>query len=366
MNKNKSNERDQQAVSYKLAELVKNLPSELEISIKGDANCIIKGVTTINESQPEHISFLVNPLYKKYLATTKSAAVILLAEDAGECPVNAVITRNPYYTYAKIAAFFDPKSKPRFGIHPSVAVGNNCEIDLTASIAANCVLGDGVKIGAGVVLGPGCVIGEYSTIDDNSCLDARVTVYDRMIIGKRVQISSGTVIGSDGFGIAKHKGSWHKVPQLGRVVIEDDVEIGANCSIDRGAIDDTIIARGAKLDNLIQVGHNVRIGENTAIAGCVGISGSTVIGKNCLIAGGVGIVGHLTITDDVVVTGATVVSKSIREPGIYSSGVGGLMTNAEWRKNSARLNRLEHLMQRVKTLESFINSDSIKKREKET
>lgn len=344
----------QRKTQYTLAELTKDLPKELDVSIKGDPHCVIKGVSTIQAAQPGDITFLVNPLYKKYLPITQSSAVILSAGDVDACPVNAIISRNPYYTYAKIAAFFNPKSHPEAGIHPSAVIGKNCEIDPSSSIAANCVIGSGVKIGARTVIGPGCVMGEFSEIGKDSLLDANVTLYDRMIIGNRVQIASGTVIGSDGFGIAKHQGAWHKVPQLGRVVIEDDVEIGANCAIDRGAIGNTVIAKGAKLDNLIQVGHNVQIGENTAIAGCTGISGSSSIGKNCMIAGGVGIVGHISLADNVVITGASVVSKSIREPGMYSSGVGGLMTNAEWKKNSARIHRLDQLMERVKALESAL------------
>ncbi len=181
-----------------------------------------------------------------------------------------------------------------------------------------------------------------------------MTLYHKIQIGKRVLIASGTVIGGDGFGIAKHKGVWHKVPQLGRVVIGDDVEIGANCTIDRGAVEDTVLEKGVKLDNLIQIGHNVRIGEYSALAGCVGVSGSTVIGKNCLVGGGAGFAGHLTIADNVMITGMTAVTKSIRVPGIYSSGVGGLVTNIEWRKNSARLHRLDLLVSRVKSLEATL------------
>ncbi|MHB1947618.1 MAG: UDP-3-O-(3-hydroxymyristoyl)glucosamine N-acyltransferase [Gammaproteobacteria bacterium] len=335
---------------YTLAELTQGL----DITIKGDPNCIIKGVCTIQEPQADQITFLVNPLYKKYLASTQAAAVILSEEDAQSCPVNAIIARNPYYIYAKIAAFFNPKSDSLPGIHATAVIGNNCEIDPSASIAANCVLAEGVKIAAGVVVGPGCVIGEYTKIDKDSHLDANVTIYDRVTIHQRVRISSGAVIGSDGFGFAKQKGFWHKVPQLGSVIIHDDVEIGANSTIDRGAIDNTVIEKGVKLDNLIQVGHNVLIGENTAIAGCVAIAGSAVIGKNCLIGGCTGIAGHITIADNVVITGGTEVSKSIREPGIYSSGIGGVVTNMERRKNTARVNRLEQLMERVKVLESTL------------
>jgi UDP-3-O-[3-hydroxymyristoyl] glucosamine N-acyltransferase len=336
---------------YTLAELTENL----EVEIQGDPQCVIKGICTINHAQPGYITFLMNPLYKKYLQVTQAVAVILSKEDAESCSVNAVITRNPYYVYAKIAAFFDQKPLPKSGIHPTAVIGEDCDIDTSVSIGPHCVIGNGVKIGANVVMGPGCVIGESTEIGEDTWLDANVTLYHQIVIGKRVRIASGCVIGSDGFGLAKHKGEWHKVPQLGRVVIGDDADIGSNCSIDRGAIDDTVIEKGVKLDNLIQVGHNARIGENTAIAGCVGIAGSAVIGKNCLIGGGTGINGHITVADNVVVTGMTAVTKSIRDPGVYSSGIGGLVTNLEWRKNTARVHRLEHLIQQVKNLESIID-----------
>ncbi len=337
-------------LQYSLAELTKGL----DVVIQGDPECLIDGVCTIQQSQIGRITFLNNPLYKKYLPETSASAVILLADDASECPVNALVSRDPYFTYAQIAAFFDDRPTPKKGIHTSAVIGEHCEIDKTASIGANCVIGDHVKLAAGVVIDAGCVIGDFSTIGEDSYLHANVTLYHKIQIGKRVLIASGTVIGGDGFGIAKHKGVWHKVPQIGSVVIEDDVEIGANCTIDRGAIEDTVIEKGVKLDNLIQIGHNVRIGEYSALAGCVGVSGSTVIGKNCLIGGGTGFAGHLTIADNVAVTGMTAVTKSIRMPGIYSSGVGGLLTNLEWRKNSARLHRLDHLAERVKTLEAAL------------
>lgn len=332
---------------YTLAELTHGL----DATIQGDPQCFIQGVATIQQAEAGRITFLMNPLYKKYLATTQASAVILLAEDADACPVNAVVCRDPYYIYAKIAAYFDDKPIPMPGIHPTAVIGKNCTIASSASIGANCVISDHVTIGADVIIGPGCVMGDESKIGDGSILHANVTLYHKILIGQRTIISSGTVIGSDGFGIAKHKGVWTKVPQLGRVVIGDDVEIGTNCSIDRGAIEDTVISNGVKLDNLIQIGHNVRIGDNTALAGCVGVSGSTTIGKNCLVGGSVGFAGHLTIADNVMITGGTAVTKSIREPGVYSSGVGGLVTNLEWRKNSARIQRLDKLMERVKTLE---------------
>lgn len=335
---------------YTLAELTK----DLEVEIKGDANAVIQGVCTIHQAKPGYITFLMNPLYRKYLETTEATAVIVSPDDAEHCPVNAIVTRNPYYTYAKIATYFDPKPTPQSGIHPTAVIGNGCEIDPTASVGPNAVIGDRVKLARGVVIGAGCVVGEDSSLDEDTCLNANVTIYHQSIIGKRVLIASGTVIGSDGFGIAKQKGQWHKVPQVGRVIIQDDVEIGSNCSVDRGAIEDTIIEKGVKLDNLIQVGHNVRIGENTAIAGHVALAGSGVIGKNCMIGGCSGVNGHISIADNVMITGMTAVTKTIREPGVYSSGVGGVTTNMEWRKNSARLHRLDQLMQRVKALESAL------------
>lgn len=347
---------------FKKEYTLEQLTHGLDVVIRGDAQAKINRVSTIHEAKPGCITFLTNPLYKKYLQSTQASAVILSQDDAIDCPVTVVISKNPYYVYAKMAAFFEQRPKPMAGIHPTAVIGENCQIHPSVSIGSHCVVNDRVTLAANVVLGAGCVIGEGSHIDENSQLDANVTLYHDITVGKRVIISSGTVIGSDGFGNAKHQGRWHKVPQLGRVIIGDDVEIGSNCAIDRGAIEDTIIESGVRLDNLIQVGHNVRIGENTAIAGCVGIAGSAVIGKNCLIGGCSGINGHISIADNVMITGMTVVSKSIREPGVYSSGVGGLATNLEWRKNSARLHRLDHLIQRVKDLESLVEDLTVERK----
>jgi UDP-3-O-[3-hydroxymyristoyl] glucosamine N-acyltransferase len=340
----------QKKKQYTLAELT----AGLEVTIVGDAQTVISGVGTIQQAQTGQIAFLMNPLYKKYLATTDASAVILTSADANDCQKPVIISRDPYYTYARIAAYFEQKPVQAPGIHPSAVIGEGCQIDPSVAIGPLCVIGQGVSIGPGVVIGASTVIGDGCTIGEGARLDARVTLYYDTHLGQRVHISSGVVIGSDGFGLAKHKGAWQDVPQLGRVVIEDDVAIGANSTLDRGAIEDTVIAKGAKLDNLIQVGHNVRIGENTAIAGCVGIAGSAVIGKNCLIGGGSGIAGHISIADNVMITGMTAVTKSIREPGIYSSGVGGLVTNQEWRKTSARLHRLEHMADRIKALEAAL------------
>lgn len=337
---------------YTLAELVDGL----EVTIKGDPNSIITGVCPIQQSKPGHITFLTNALYRKYLTETTAGAVIMTEADAVDCPVTAVITKNPYYVYAKIATFFDNRPLTSPGIHSSSVIGEDADIHPTASIGPQCVIGRHVKIAAGVVIGAGCIVGDFSEIDEDATLDARVTIYHQVKIGKRTRIAGGVVIGSDGFGFANQKGTWHKVPQLGGVNIGDDVDIGANTTIDRGAVEDTVIENGVKLDNLIQVGHNVRIGANTVIAGCVGIAGSTVIGKNCMVGGATCFAGHITVCDNVMLTGMTTVTKSITEPGIYSSGIVGAVTNHEFRKNNARFYRLESLMQRVKTLESTLKA----------
>ncbi len=338
-------------MTYKLSELIKNLEA---VTIKGDPDCLISGVCTIQHAQPGCIAFLTNSLYRQYLQTTQAAAVILTEADAVNCPVNAVISKNPHYTYAKIASFFEDQTKISPGIHSSAVVGSDCQLSPTAIIGANAVIGNHVSIASHVVIGPGTIIGNNVSIGESTQLDARVTIYANVKIGKRVHILSGAVIGSDGFGFANQKGSWHKVPQLGSVEIGDDVDIGANTTIDRGTVENTVIEEGVKLDNLIQVAHNVRIGAHTVIAGCVAIAGSAEIGKHCLIGGTAKIAGHVKIADQVILTGNTGVTKSITQPGMYSSGVKGAVPNLEFRKTNARIRRLDHLMQRVKTLEDLI------------
>lgn len=338
-------------MQYKLSELVNGL----DVVIKGDPNSIVTGVSTIQHAEPGQLTFLTNALYRKHLAATKASVVVLTEDDAIDCPMTAVITPNPHYTYAKIATFFDPTLMPAAGIHPTAVIGKDCRIDAAASIGPHVVIGNQVNIAAGVVIGPGSIIGDFVEIGADTRLDAHATICHHVVIGKRVRIASGAVIGSDGFGFANQKGVWHKVPQLGSVQIGDDVDIGANTTIDRGAIEDTVIEEGVKLDNLIQIGHNVRIGAHTVIAGCTGVAGSTTIGKFCMIGGACSIAGHITIADKVILTGGTGVSKSITDSGMYSSGVVGALTNMEWRKANARFYRLESLMQRVKQLESALN-----------
>lgn len=334
---------------YTLSELTQGL----DVKLKGDPQCIITGIGPIQQAQSGQITFLTNPLYKKYLETTAASAVILKEEEAVDCPVNAIISPNPYYTYAQIATLFSEQAQtPTPGIHTSAVIGEGSDIHASVTISPYCVIGKDVKIAENVYIGPGCFVGDGTVIGADSRLDAHVTLYHKVKIGKRVRIASGVVIGADGFGFANNKGAWYKVPQLGSVTIGDDVDIGANTTIDRGAVEDTIIENGVKMDNLMQIGHNVRIGANTIMAGCTGVAGSTVIGKNCMIGGGSCINGHITITDGVMLTGMSAVTKSILQPGLYSSGVVGVVPNEEFRKNNARFNRLGNLMDRVKSLES--------------
>lgn len=335
---------------YKLAELINGL----DATVKGDPDCLISGISTIQQSEPGHITFITNSLYQKYLATTKASAVILDESHAEACPVNAIVCRNPHFVYSKIAAFFAKQLLYMTGVHSTVVIGEGTTIHESASIGPNCVIGNGVKIDAKVVIGAGCAIGDWVEIGEGSTLDANVSLYHKVQIGKRTHLASGVVIGSDGFGFAKQKDTWHKIPQLGSVEIGDDVSIGANSTVDCGAIENTIIENGVKLDNLIQVGHNVKIGANTIIAGCVAIAGSTTIGKNCMVGGATCFAGHVIVCDNTMITGMTAVTKSILTPGIYSSGIVGAVPNQEFRKNNARFHRLENLMQRVKKLESIL------------
>ncbi len=337
-------------MQYTLSELT----AGLDVTIQGDPDCLISGVCTIQQSRPGCVTFLTNPHYRKYLATTDASAVIVTPDDAEHCTVNKIVSRNPHYTYAQIARFFEEKTSVTAGVHASAIIGGHCNIHPAAVISAGVVLGDRVTIGANVVIGPTSTLGDDVSIGDDAQLDARVTVYSGVKIGKRSRLMSGAVVGGDGFGFANHNKQWHKVPQLGSVMVGDDVDIGANTTIDRGAVGDTVIGNGVKLDNLIQVGHNVTIGENTIIAGCVAIAGTTEIGKNCMIGGASCFAGHLTVCDNVMITGMTAVTKSILEPGIYSSGIVGAVPNHEFRKNNARFHRLENLMQRVKQLETEI------------
>ncbi|MFQ5469569.1 MAG: UDP-3-O-(3-hydroxymyristoyl)glucosamine N-acyltransferase [Gammaproteobacteria bacterium] len=337
-------------MKYTLEEIAKSINAE----VIGDSQCLINGVASLSSAGQGDITFLSNPSYRKYLADTSASAVLISAENTGSCSTNALVVENPYFAYAQVAQMLYPKSTLKGDIHPTAVISDSSNIDPDAVICEFAVIEGNVRIGKGAYVGPHCVVGEDSVIGADSCLTAQVVIRNNCEIGRRALIHSGVVIGSDGFGFAENRGEWLKIPQIGRVVMGDDVEIGANTAIDRGALDDTIIGRGVKLDNLIQIGHNVTIGENTAIAACTAIAGSTRIGKRCAIGGCVGIVGHLEITDDVHITGMSMVTHSILNAGVYSSGT-PLEENTMWRKNFVRMKQLDELTRRVKMLERNIN-----------
>ena len=325
--------------------------------LEGDGTITITGVATLQNAKTGEVSFLTNPRYRKYLATTHASAVILAPADIENCAVAVLISDNPHLSYARVAGLFAHDIHQQKGLHPKAWVSADATLADDVWIGPCSVVEAGAVIGSGVFIGPNCTIGENAIIGDNSCLRANVTVCQRVRLGSRVLIHPGAVIGSDGFGLANDQGRWIKIPQLGSVWIGDDVEIGANTTIDRGALEDTIIEDGVKLDNQIQIAHNVRVGAHTAMAGCVGIAGSVRIGRHCSLAGGVGIAGHLEIADNVHITGMSLVTKSITKPGIYSSGL-PVEPNRLWNKISARLRQLDDLARRFTLLEKRITSGS--------
>lgn len=329
-----------------LADLVGVLGGRLR---GGDAVKVSK-VGTLSSAGPDALSFLANPHYRSQLAQTRAGCVILRESDANDCPVAAIVADDPYTYYARAAALIMPEPEVAPGMHPSASVDPSAHVDAGAWIGPNAVVGAEAVVGKGASIGPCCVLGEGVQIGEGTRLSTSVTVIARARIGRRCVLHPGVVVGGDGFGIAWDGARWIKVPQLGSVVIGDDVEIGANTAIDRGAIEDTVIEEGVKLDNLIQIGHNVRIGAHTVIAGCTGVSGSATIGPRCMIAGQVGIAGHIEIAGGTVITGKAVVSHSIREPGQYSGAL-PMDESRKWRRNSARFRNLDDLARRVAKLE---------------
>jgi len=322
-------------MSATLGELADRLGARLE----GDASVRVNGVATLDKAQPGDLSFLYNRRYRKFLKVTGASAVLLTPADVADCPVAALIMDNPYLGYARAAAILAPPHLPPSGIHPTAQISADAHIDPTASIGAGVVIESHTEVGAHAIVGPGCAIGRNVRIGDYTHVSARVTLCDGTHVGRRTIIHPGAVIGADGFGFARDGSAWVKIPQLGGVHIGDEVEIGANTTIDRGALKDTVIEDGVKIDNLVQIGHNCHIGSQTAIAGCVGIAGSVTIGRRCLIGGAVGIAGHIEIADDVTITAMSGVHRSIRKPGIYSSGWPA-QENRLWHRYVASLGRL--------------------------
>ena len=324
--------------------------------LRGDPDVAVDHVATLQEAGAGALAFLANPKYRKHLAVTRAAAVVLDAASAEACPTNALIAANPYATYARIAQLLYPVAVFTPGRHPRANIEAGAQIDTTAWIGPGCHVAGAAVIGAHVYLGPGTVVLERAQVGAHTRCVAHVTLCEGVRIGERCVLHPGVVIGADGFGHAPDTDGYVKLPQVGSVVIGDDVEIGANTTIDRGAIADTIVERGVKIDNQVQVGHNCRIGEHTVIAGCVGISGSVTIGRRCMIGGMVGIVGHLQIADDVYLTGKTMVSHSITQAGLYSGQL-PFDEARRFRRNSARFQKLDELARRVRRLEKGKGAD---------
>ena len=322
------------------------LAERFGLILRGDSGRRIDGVATLARAGASQLAFLANPRYRSQLADCSAGLVVMREDDAEGYAGDALIAKDPYSAFAKMAALFD--HRPAFvpGIHPSAAIDPSAEIAPDASIAAFVSIGPRTRVEAGAYVGPGCVIGEDCVVGAGSELTARITLVRRVRLGQRVLIHPGAVLGADGFGLAMEHGRWLKVPQLGGVVVGDDCEIGANTTIDRGAMDDTVLEDDVRLDNQIQIGHNARIGAHTAMAGCSAVAGSATVGRYCLIGGGAGILGHLEVCDRVVVTAMSLVTSTIREPGEYSSGT-PLMDNRSWRKSAARFKQLDALAREI-------------------
>jgi len=328
--------------SLTLREIVAHLGGEAV----GEAAVPLTGVGTIDSAGPSQVTFLANPRYRSRLGETRAGAIIVGPRDRDAASIPRIVADNPYAYYARTVALFHPEPGWRAGIHPFAQVDGSANVDASALVEAFAVVGERAEIGPGVRVGPHAFVGANVKLGRDTRLHARVTIYDGCSLGARCIVHSGAVIGADGFGHAPDQGRWVKIPQVGGVRIGDDVEVGANTTIDRGALDDTVIEEGVKLDNQIQVAHNCVIGAHTVIAGCTGISGSTRIGRNCLIGGGVGIVGHVEICDGVTISGFSLVAKSILKPGTYTSGM-PLMPHADWLRNAARLRRLDDTLKRI-------------------
>jgi UDP-3-O-[3-hydroxymyristoyl] glucosamine N-acyltransferase len=316
-------------------------------TLRGDPDVRVSHVASLESAGPDGLTFLANPRYRKFLGDTRAGAVVLEPKFADECRAPALLSNNPYATYARIAAVLHPPPPVEPGRHASAVVDATSQIDPTAAIGPHAVIGAGAQVGPRVLVGPGCVVMAGARIAADTRLAANVTVCAGVAIGERCILHPGVVIGADGFGIAPDQGEWVKIPQLGSVRIGNDVEIGANTTVDRGAIGDTILGDGVKLDNQIQIAHNVVIGEHTAIAAMSGISGSTTVGKRCMFGGQVGVAGHLTICDDVVLMGRSFASGNITKPGYYASGI-TVDEAARFRKNAARFHQLDELFREVR------------------
>ncbi|HKQ31354.1 MAG TPA: UDP-3-O-(3-hydroxymyristoyl)glucosamine N-acyltransferase [Burkholderiales bacterium] len=333
-------------MSVTLAELARLVKAEL----RGDADVRIESANSLKNAEPGQIAFVAHARHADDLRATRASAVVMAADIAPQYRGNALIVENPSLAFAQICALLHPSAKPPVGVHATATIHPSARIASTASVGAMSIVEEDAEIGDGAIVGPASFVGRGVRIGKGTRLYARVVIQERCRIGNDCLLQPGVVIGADGFGFARDGNRWVKQPQLGRVVIGDNVEIGANTTIDRGTLGDTEIGNGVKLDNLVHIAHNVRIGEDTAIAACVGVAGSTVIGKRCTVAGQAGIKDHVEIVDDVHITAASAVIDSITQPGVYSGTVRA-QPAAQWRRNAVRLSQLDDLAQRVRRLE---------------
>ncbi|CNK35456.1 UDP-3-O-[3-hydroxymyristoyl] glucosamine N-acyltransferase [Yersinia enterocolitica] len=333
-----------------------DLAQQLDAQVHGDGDIVITGIASMHSAQPEQITFLSNSRYQEQLATCHAGAVVLTEADLPFCKSAALVVKNPYLTYAHMAQIMDTTPQPAQDIAPSAVISSQATLGENVSVGANAVIESGVVLGDNVVIGAGCFIGKNTHIGAGSRLWANVSVYHEVVIGQNCLIQSGTVIGADGFGYANDRGNWIKIPQLGSVHIGDRVEIGACTTIDRGALDNTIIGNGVIIDNQCQIAHNVVIGDNTAVAGGVIMAGSLKVGRYCMIGGASVINGHMEICDKVTITGMGMVMRPITEPGLYSSGI-PLQPNKVWRKTAALVMNIDGINKRLKAIERKIEKE---------
>lgn len=333
-----------------MAITLQEIATALGAELHGDGSVEINTINAMHNAKPGSITFLNDSKYSAKLATLAASAVILKEADLAACKTNALVMANPYVGFALVAQLLDTTPTAASDIAPSAVIAADVIMGENVAIGANAVIESGVTLGDGVVIGAGCFIGKNTNIGNKTQLWANVTIYHEIIIGSECLIHSGSVIGADGFGYANDGTKWVKIPQLGRVILGNNVEIGACTTVDRGAIDDTIIADGVIIDNQCQVGHNVTIGKNTAISGGSLLAGSLKMGANCLIGGGSVINGHIEIVDNVAITGMSMVLRGIDKPGVYSSGMPA-QANRDWRKQTARMTKINDMHKRLTKLE---------------
>jgi UDP-3-O-[3-hydroxymyristoyl] glucosamine N-acyltransferase len=344
-------------MATRLGDLVERFGGQLV----GDPNLEVQGIAPLDSADASHISFLSNSKLRALAAQSRAAALIVAPLD--DATVGAtyegarIVTTNPYAYFARAAQYFAALDEvaPAPGIHPSAVVHGEATVDPTAYVGPNVTIEAGAVIGAHAVIDAGCYVGREAEIGEGTRLFANVTFHARCRIGKRGILHSGAVIGTDGFGFARENGVYIKIPQTGRVLLGDDVDVGANTTIDRGALADTVIEDGVKLDNQIQIGHNCHVGANTAMAGCVGVAGSAKIGKNCTFGGAAMVLGHLEIADNVHISSGSMVSRSVLEPGQYT-GFYPLAKNAEWEKSAAIVRNLASMREKIRALEKQIRN----------